>query len=134
MIKKLPWPEIAVTLVAVMIGAAVYIHAHRDTGQLEESKEIGAELVDALYRYQAEQGAFPDDLDRLVPGYVASVRPPVWGLERWRYRRYTAAEVAPEHAAADSAREYFQLSVAAAESGYPVLYYDITARRWVLNN
>jgi hypothetical protein len=29
---------------------------------------------------------------------------------------------------------YFQLSVAADESGYPVLYYDFAAQRWVLNN
>lgn len=134
MIKKLPWPEIVVTLVAVAIGVTVYIFAHRDTGPLEESKEIGAELVDALYRYRADQGTYPEALERLVPGYIASVQPPVWGLKRWRYRRWTAADVAPGGAAADSASEYFQLSVAQNESGYPVLYYDLAARRWVLNN
>lgn len=134
MIKKLPWAEIVVTLVAVAIGVGVYIYAHRDTGQVEESKEIGAELVAALYRYQSETGAYPDALERLVPEYLPRVRPPTWGLQRWRYRRYTAAEVATGGAPADSARVYFQLSVAASESGYPVLYYDLEARRWVLNN
>jgi hypothetical protein len=134
MIKKLPWPEITVTLLVLAIGAGVYIYAHRDVGQIEESKRIGAVLVDGLYRYQAAHGTYPDDLAQLAPDWVAEVEPPTWGLGRWRYRRYTAADVAPDAAAADSTREYFQLSVAASESGYPVLYYDPEARRWVLNN
>lgn len=134
MIKKLPWPEIVVTLLVLAIGAGVYIYAHRDVGQLEESKQVGAVLVEALYRYQEERGSFPDELEQLMPDYVEAVEPPSWGLQRWRYRRYTAADVAPDASVADGGREYFQLSVAASASGYPVLYYDLEARRWVLNN
>lgn len=133
MIKKLPWPEIAVSVLAILIAAGIYIYAHRDVGRLEDAKQIGAGIVEALYRYRADNGAYPEQLERLVPGYIAEVQPPPWGLARWRYRRYTAAEVAPGAAAADST-EYFQLSVAENESGYPVLYYDLAARRWVLNN
>jgi hypothetical protein len=133
MIKKLPWAEIVVSLVVVALGAGVYIYAHRDTGDIEESKRVGAVLVEALYRHRAERGTYPDSLEQLVPDYVESVAPPTWGLRRWRYRRYTSADVSAT-TAPDSAREYFQLSVAAAASGYPVLYYDLEARRWVLNN
>jgi hypothetical protein len=133
MIKKLPWTEIAVTAVALAIGAGVYIYAHRDQGALEESKRRGARIVQALAAYESQHGTYPETLNELVPRQLAQVEPPTWGLQRWTYRRYTPAEVSGSAAAAAN-EVYFQLSVAASESGYPVLYYDLTARRWVLNN
>lgn len=154
--RNLPWAEILVIGLAVGLGAGVYLYAHRDEGSLEASKNRGAELVTALTAYMDEHGTYPEQLADLVPQYVAEVRPPVWGLERWRYRRYTPASVsAPAPASGDATggagqdsadasriqddadangELYFQLSVAADESGYPVLYYDFAARRWVLNN
>jgi type II secretory pathway pseudopilin PulG len=145
MIRKLPVAEIIVTVLALAAGAGVYWYAHRDQGALEESKERGAAIVEALDSYRAATGTYPADLDDLVPTYIAAIEPPTWGLERWRYRRYTPAEVvagatapatgaepAPVEASADEV--YFQLSVAANETGYPVLYYDYAASRWVINN
>jgi hypothetical protein len=137
--SKLPWPEIIVTALVVAAGAGVYAYAHRDESALEESKRRGEQLVAALDAYQRERGSFPEQLDELVPGHIATVEQPTWGLQRWRYRRYSTVDAVPstEVAAAEAAtadRVYFQLSVAADESGYPVLYYDFTARRWVLNN
>lgn len=153
--KNLPWAEILVIGLVIGLGAGVYLYAHRDEGNLEESKDRGAELVTALTAYMDVHGTYPEQLDDLVPDHVPEVRPPVWGLERWRYRRYTPASVsvpAPSSGGADgeavrdsaaggvqdnagaSDELYFQLSVAADESGYPVLYYDFAASRWVLNN
>lgn len=138
--SKLPWPEIIVTAFVIAAGAGVYAYAHRDEGSLEASKRRGEQLVAALHTYQREHGTYPEQLEDLVPEHLATIEQPTWGLQRWRYRRYApAAAVPPEHG--DSAVRvgsaepvYFQLSVAADESGYPVLYYDFTARRWVLNN
>ena len=158
--RKLPWAEIIVTAVAIGIGAVVYLYAHKDEGALEESKERGAVVVAALASYRQEHGTYPAALDDLVPEFAAAIEPPTWGLARWRYRRYTPDDVADPSAAptdnvsADSLRDamppdpaagaadapagtvpvFFQLSVAADESGYPVLYYDLPAQRWVLNN
>jgi type II secretory pathway pseudopilin PulG len=138
--RKLPWAEIIVTAVAIGLGAIVYLYAHKDEGALEESKERGAVLVAALDSYRQEHGTYPAALDDLVPEFIAVVEPPTWGLARWRYRRYTPDDVAAPAAApasdtSDAAGTvFFQLSVAADESGYPVLYYDLPAQRWVLNN
>jgi len=126
--KKLPWPEITVGLGAVLIAAAVFAWAHRDEGELEDSKARGAVIVQALESYRAEQGSYPDSLPQLVPVHLPEIEPPTWGLQQWRYRR-----LLPRTEQAQG-REFFQLSVAASESGYPVLYYDIAAERWVLNN
>lgn len=113
------------------LGVSVYAYAHRHEDELEESKIRGAAIVTALDEYLRQNATYPEQLSQLVPTYVPAIEPPVWGLQRWRYRRYM-----PQHAGemADSSTVYFQLSVAADESGYPVLYYDFSTRRWVLNN
>lgn len=129
MFRKLPIAEIVVVVLALTAGAGVFWYAHRDEGRLEESKERGAVIVQGLERYRSAHGTYPEVLEELVPAYAPEIAPPTWGLERWRYRRFT-----PGVADAASDDVYFQLSVAANESGYPVLYYDFTARRWVLNN
>jgi type II secretory pathway pseudopilin PulG len=129
--RKLPVAEIVVVSLALAAGAFVYWWAHRDQAQLEESKERGAVIVEALLRYRAEHETYPTELSELVPEYAPRIEEPSWGLERWRYRRFTPDELA-EGAATD--RDYFNLSVAANESGYPVLFYDYVGRRWVLNN
>lgn len=134
MIRKLPWTEILVIALALGAGAAVYVYAHRDEGRLEQSKERGAQIVAALMSYQAEHGTYPATLEALVPVHLDSVPQPTWGLAEWGYRRYTPTDVAT---AADTAVDdvvYFHLSVAASESGYPLLYYDVPLRRWVVNN
>lgn len=118
--------EIVVLLLAVTAGIGVYAYAHRDEGRLEDSKQRGAAIVEALERHRAETGAYPEMLDDLVPRYIAAIEQPTWGLQRWRYRTYSPDEA--------GGAQYFQLSVAAQESGYPVLFYDFTAGRWVLNN
>lgn len=133
MIKKLPWAEILVTVLALAAGIAVYVYAHRDEGRLKESKLRGTAVVEALHEYRAEHGAYPDSLARLVPEYVAAIEPPTWGLRRWTYRTWAPVGDARDTAVAPG-RMLFQLSVAAGDSGYPVLYYDVVAERWVLNN
>jgi hypothetical protein len=129
--RKLPVVEIVVITLALAAGGFVYWWAHRDEGRLEESKERGAVIVEGLQRYRAAHGTYPPELEELVPDYAPRVEPPTWGLERWRYRRFTPEELA--QGAGDDAI-YFQLSVAANASGYPVLFYDYVGRRWVLNN
>jgi hypothetical protein len=129
--RKLPWAEIVVTILVLTAGAAVYQYAHRDDGALEESKQRGSQIVQALAAFREENETYPEELSGLVPRYLAGIEPPVWGLESWRYRRYTPEGVG---GTPDSAAVYFQLSVAANESGYPVLYYDFAVKRWVLNN
>jgi hypothetical protein len=151
MLKKLPIAEIVVVVLALAAGVGVYWWAHRDEGRLEESKERGSVIVQGLESYHARHGIYPESLDDLVPDHAPGIEPPTWGLERWRYRRFTPEDVAAAASAAayspaapgaagvaaatgGADRVYFQLSVAANQSGYPVLYYDYTARRWVLNN
>jgi hypothetical protein len=125
--------EITITTLAVAAGVGVFAYAHRHEGRLEESKQRGAAIVQALERYRVEAANYPEALDALVPRYLPAIEPPTWGLRRWRYRRYAVAELA-RRAAPDTSARYFQLSVAANESGYPLLYYDFAGRRWVLNN
>jgi hypothetical protein len=153
--KKWPVAEIVVATLALAAGIGVYAWAHNDQGPLEESKARGAEVVRALTAYHQDHGTYPEELDALVPDYLSEVPQPTWGLERWRYRRFTpdmvtgAAVMAPADPAAAAGTApaatapptitpadevYFQLSVARNTSGYPILYYDLKARRWVLNN
>jgi hypothetical protein len=117
----------------VVVGAGVYLYAHKDEGALQESRQRGGVLVQALETYREEHGSYPERLDTMVPEFIAGVEPPTWGLRRWRYRAY-APHASPMTDADDTERTYFQLSVARDESGYPVLYYDFATRRWVLNN
>lgn len=131
--RRLPWAEIVVTALAIGAGAGVYAWAHRDSPRLAETKVLGTEVVAALEAYRSDEGTYPASLDDLAPEYLAAVPDPVWGLGRWSYQRYSPSR-------ADSARDaaanvvYFSLAVAASESGYPVLYYDVTVGGWVLNN
>jgi type II secretory pathway pseudopilin PulG len=129
--RRLPVAEIVVVALVLAAGVGVYWWAHHDQAQLEETKERGAVVVSALESYRARHDTYPGELAELVPEHAARIDEPTWGLERWRYRRFTPEEVAT---GAGGDEVYFQLSVAANESGYPVLYYDYTARRWVLNN
>lgn len=131
MSRKLPWPEIMVSALVLALGISVYLYAHRNEDELAESRTRGAAIVTALEDYSNANGTYPDRLAELVPGHLDAIEPPAWGLRRWRYRRYV-----PQHAqeTQDTPAVYFQLSVAADESGYPVLYYDFATRRWVLNN
>jgi type II secretory pathway pseudopilin PulG len=129
--RKLPVAEIVVIVLALAAGVFVYWWAHRDEGRLEESKDRGAVIVDALQRYHAEHGTYPEELAELVPAHAPRIEEPTWGLERWRYRRFTPDELAE---GADGEQVFFQLSVAANPSGYPVLFYDYVGGRWVLNN
>lgn len=182
MIRKMPWPEIAVIMLVLTVGGGVFLYAHKDEDSLEESKRRGADIVRALAEYRTDLGTYPDQLSTLVPDYIDAVEPPTWGVQQWRYRTYAAGSTAvqepvqtpsqfpvqqpvqgpvqtppqipvrqppqnpvqapiqqpvpepvPRAVVRDDER-YFQLSVAANESGYPVLYYDFRTGRWVLNN
>lgn len=129
--RRLPTAEIIVVAVVLLLGAGIFWWAHRDQSDLEESKERGAAVVAGLEAYHARHGTYPETLEELAPEYAPRIEQPSWGLARWRYRRFTPADVTTD---GGDDRHYFQLSVAANESGYPILYYDYTARRWVLNN
>jgi type II secretory pathway pseudopilin PulG len=129
---KLPWAEIVVIGLVVAAGAGVFALAHKDEDLIAESKERGAAIVSALEQYRASAGEYPNALADLVPEHRDDIAAPTWGLRRWHYRGYAPDSVRAADPAAP--RTLFQLSVAADESGYPVLYYDIAARRWVLNN
>ncbi|HUF50370.1 MAG TPA: hypothetical protein VMN60_06020 [Longimicrobiales bacterium] len=126
------------SVLALVLGAGIYLYAHKDEGRLSESKARGGEIVAVLERYRAAAGDYPETLEGLVPEYLAVIEPPTWGLRRWKYERLPVA--GDGIGAGDGSRGgrpeqvYFTLSVAANETGYPVLYYDVTARRWVLNN
>ena len=128
MIRKVPWPEVLVVALVLAIGGGVYLYAHRDEDSLEESKRRGADIVRALSEYRTDHRTYPHQLVMLVPGYIAAVQPPTWGMREWRYRTYAPDPVTRED------EVYFQLSVPANESGYPVLYYDFLTGHWVLNN
>ena len=128
MIRKVPWPEVLVVTLVLAIGGGVYAYAHRDADSLDESKRRGADIVRALAAYRTDHGTYPQRLVMLVPAYVAAVQPPTWGIREWRYRTYAPGSVETDD------EVYFQLSVPANESGYPVLYYDFRTGRWVLNN
>ena len=132
--RGLSWPELIVTAVALAIGAAIFLYAHKDEGALEESKERGSAIVEALERHRIEHGDYPPTLDSLMPSYLPAIEAPSWGLGRWKYERYTRSPAAGGAAPARADSVYFMLSVAASESGYPLLFYDFTGRRWVLNN
>ena len=125
--------EILITTLALAAGVGVFAYAHKDESRIEESKHRGAAIVQALERHRADKGSYPATLDALVPRYITAIEPPTWGLRRWRYRPYSAADLAHD-AGVDGSTLYFQLSVAANDRGYPVLYYDFSGRRWVLNN
>lgn len=128
MIRKVPWPEVLVVTLVLAIGGGVYLYAHRDEDSLEESKRRGADIVGALAAYRTDHGTYPQQLAMLVPRYIPGVQPPTWGTRKWHYRTYGPGTVARDD------EVYFQLSVPANESGYPVLYYDFRTGRWVLNN
>lgn len=129
-----------VVLAGLAAGFTTYRWAHRDDARLEETRQMGEVLVAAIESYRADHGEYPEALADLVPAYVARIERPSWGVGEWTYSRYEV----PVNSAkiADSARAggagdvayLFTLSVAANERRYPVLYYDLADRRWVLNN
>lgn len=111
--------EIAITAVALALGIGVFAYAQRDRGSLEELKQRGAAIVEALERHRAANGNYPEALEALIPAYITKIDPPTWGLRRWRYWRYTAAHGSHD-VATDTSTVYFQLSVAANDRGYPI--------------
>ena len=135
---KLPrWlsaPEVLVSVLALLLAGGVYLYAHKDEGRLAETKARGSEIVAALERHRSDTGRYPATLDSLVGDYLQAVEQPTWGLQHWHYERYTRDAASGSARPAPGDTLFFMLSVAADEAGYPLLFYDITAQRWVLNN
>ena len=132
---KIPLAPALVVVGTLIAGGLVYAYAHRDLGSLEDTKQRGSSLVSAIESYRRDNGVYPDSLGALVPKYVPSIEPPSWGLREWTYRRYEQ-RIPPERVAAtgDTIARFFDLSAPENASHYPVLYWDATDRRWVLNN
>lgn len=46
----------------------------------------GRLVSDAILKYQRSNGRFPEELNALVPVYIAAIPPPVPGDDDWTYR------------------------------------------------
>ncbi len=122
-----------------LLAVAVWIYAHRDLPAIDRTKAEGLRIVAAVQAYHHDTGHYPDSLPLLVPKYLAAIAPPPWGLRVWNYKHYAeptrpGAEAGAPAPGGGRVAEYFELSVPANASYYPVLFYDVTDQRWILNN
>lgn len=83
-----------------------------------ESQAIGNELVAALERHRAAEGAYPDDLSDLEPRFVDDVRLPTAGCREWGYRLEGDGFVLKFYRPGD----------------YPVSYYESARAGWVVDD
>ena len=89
-------------LLATALLVALYVDAVRNN-PLETTRRRGNSIVDALERFHADRGHYPDRLSALAPAYLARIEPPAWGSRRWEYS-VKHATVRAIYAATDSAR------------------------------
>jgi hypothetical protein len=90
-----------------------------DRERVGKSQVIAREIIDALSRYHATEGAYPDELSDLIPGHLARIPRPVAGCRDWTYRLdeykgYVLGFHAPGH--------------------YPSAYYAGAWERWGIND
>jgi hypothetical protein len=72
-------------LTIVSLFAAAFLTGCSDTKHLEETKQIGNTVVQALEKYRADNGRYPVSLEKLVPAYLFEIPKPTWGLKKWKY-------------------------------------------------
>ena len=53
--------------------------------KLEETRQVGNQIVRALEAYHAEQGKYPRSLEDLIPKFLKEIPRPRWGLHQWIY-------------------------------------------------
>jgi hypothetical protein len=58
-----------------------------------ESKRRGDVIVGALLAYHGDKGAYPAQLNGLVPQYLPSIDSPLAGDRKWKYGVYSNGQV-----------------------------------------
>lgn len=58
-----------------------------DAARIQQSQEIGDEIIQAIEAYKLKGGVYPPTLDALVPKYLGGIRQPVAGECQWKYHR-----------------------------------------------
>ena len=111
-------PELVTALAILLLGAAIYVYAHRDGGALDATRAAGLLVADRLDAYRDSAGSYPAELRALEQG-GESIPQPAWGRGAWHYQAF------------DSAR--YELYVRSAD-GALTLRLDPQRRRWSLDN
>jgi hypothetical protein len=57
----------------------------RGRKRLEETIQIGNEVVSALDAFMKDNEHYPDSLGELSPKYIGEIPSPAWGLRQWKY-------------------------------------------------
>jgi type II secretory pathway pseudopilin PulG len=53
--------------------------------QIEETKQRGNQIVQAIEAFRTDHGAYPKSLAEVSPKYLPEVPQPTWGLKSWKY-------------------------------------------------
>lgn len=84
---------VVVLAVIILITTVVYwsmandgVRDQWDPESIERTKAVSHELIVAINRYHQENAAYPDDLDALVPVYIAELPTPLVGSQEWSYK------------------------------------------------
>jgi hypothetical protein len=102
--------------------------------QLLATRSQGDSVVAAIEHYRRDHHHPPAWLAELVPGYLAAIPAPPWGIGAWRYRRWLGDSALPEGDAADSAPGAripdYTLAVSSGRLSDSIFYYSSRRGRW----
>jgi len=67
---------------AVALGLA---GCSSDQSKINETKQRGDQIIQALEQFIADQRHYPRSLSELSPKYIEKLPTPAWGLKAWQY-------------------------------------------------
>jgi hypothetical protein len=84
--RKLGYPVFELFVAAILfVGLILALFSVSGQNAIKETAKRGNIVVDALERYHADHGNFPDALVALTPEYLPNIPLPTWGLGEWIY-------------------------------------------------
>ena len=84
--RKLGYPVFELFLAAILfVGLILAFFSVSGQDAIKETAKRGNIVVDALERYHADHGKFPDALVVMTPEYLPNIPLPTWGLGEWIY-------------------------------------------------
>ncbi|WP_092051418.1 hypothetical protein [Planctomicrobium piriforme] len=88
-----------------------------------KTQRLGDHIIGALNRYREERNDFPKSLEELVPDYLETIPPPLYGERKWVYHRIETPGEPPQ----------FELTFGPPNL-YPCVFYESKHRTWTVDD
>jgi len=83
---------------------------------VSEVKKQGNNIIQAIEKYEEDNGTLPNSLNDLTPKYMNTIPTPRWGNKEWKYHNKNGTE--------------YGLNVSKGKHEYPIIFYESSSASW----